>query len=353
MRTDRYAMVAREITGIAKVGRMTKRLIHRLKPGELAVIDHENLDIVSAEMLTACRVRAVLNSSPFSTGAYPNLGPEHLYRHGIPMFEIDEQARNSIEDGQRISIREGILDTGFKKLRASQLHSSDLSQSLQHGRVGLHSRFSSFLDNTLDYAVREKEQFIVPLEIASLNIQLHNRAVLVVVRGPGYMRDLNMLRPYIRSARPVMVGVDGGADALLECGLTPSIILGDMDSVSDRALTCGAEIIVHAYMNGKAPGESRLQQLGVEGKRIAACGTSEDAALQLAYEMGAERIVLVGGHSGMLDFLDKGREGMSSTLLTRMKVGDRLIDARGFAELAAHGKTGPLQKLYRWIGRRR
>jgi uncharacterized membrane-anchored protein len=142
-----------------------------------------------------------------------------------------------------------------------------------------------------------------------------------------------VLRPYIREYRPILVGVDGGADALIEVGYTPDVIVGDMDSVSDHALRCGAEVVVHAYADGRAPGLQRVQDLGVAAVVFPAAGTSEDVALLLADEKGAALIVAVGTHATLVEFLDKGRQGMASTFLTRLRVGGKLVDAKGVSRL--------------------
>jgi uncharacterized membrane-anchored protein len=156
---------------------------------------------------------------------------------------------------------------------------------------------------------------------------------LVVVRGYDYREDLAVLRPYIREYRPILIGVDGGADALIEAGYRPDVIVGDMDSVSDHALRCGAEVVVHAYADGRAPGLQRVQDLGVAAVVFPAAGTSEDVALLLADEKGAELIVAVGTHATLVEFLDKGRQGMASTFLTRLRVGGKLVDAKGVSRL--------------------
>jgi uncharacterized membrane-anchored protein len=167
--------------------------------------------------------------------------------------------------------------------------------------------------------------------------------VLVVVRGHDYKKDLSTLRGYIQEFRPALIGVDGGADALLEVGLKPDLILGDMDSVTNEALTSGAEIVVHAYPDGRAPGCERLVDAGLKHTVVPAAGTSEDVAMLMAYEKGAALIVSVGAHFNLIEFLDRKRGGMSSTFLTRLRIGERLVDAKGVSRLYNPSSTfGPL-----------
>jgi uncharacterized membrane-anchored protein len=204
---------------------------------------------------------------------------------------------------------------------------------IEAAKTNLGAVLEEFAANTLTYVTKEKSLLLDPSNLPNVKTEINGRHVLVVVRGESYKEDLAIIRHYIRDMKPVLIGVDGGADALIEMGFKPDIIIGDMDSVSDATLKCGAELIVHAYTNGKAPGLPRVQALGLEPHVCAIPGTSEDLALLLAYEKGAELIVAVGTHSHLIDFLDKGRKGMSSTFLTRLKVGNRLVDAKGVSKL--------------------
>jgi uncharacterized membrane-anchored protein len=180
----------------------------------------------------------------------------------------------------------------------------------------------------------EQELLLDGIDLPSLRTRMDERYVLVVVRGYHYKEDLQTLRPFIREAHPVLVGVDGGADALIEMGLRPDLIVGDMDSVSDAALTSGAEVVVHAYRDGRAPGLQRVHDLGVSDPVVLpATGTSEDVAMLLADGLGASLIVAVGTHATLVEFLDKGRKGMASTFLTRLRVGSKLVDAKGVSLL--------------------
>jgi uncharacterized membrane-anchored protein len=192
-----------------------------------------------------------------------------------------------------------------------------------------------FAENTLRYLREEGRLLSGELDLPHLRTRFRERHALVVARGPGHKRDLRIVRPYVRDFKPVLVGVDGGADALVEAGYKPDVIVGDMDSVSDRTLRCGAEIVVHAYRDGAAPGARRLSDLDIPFLTVQAPGISEDVALLLAHEKGAELIVAVGTHFNLLEFLERDRAGMSSTFVTRLKVGENLIDAKGVSRLVS------------------
>jgi len=196
---------------------------------------------------------------------------------------------------------------------------------------------ADFVENTLEYARREKNILLQDMPLPPLKVRFFKRPVLIVVRGKNYKEDLKVLSSYIQEEKPVLIGVDGGADALLESGFVPHIIVGDMDSVSDKALCSGAELVVHAYPSGKAPGLSRVQEMELPCHVLPLTGTSEDVAMLMAYEAGCSLIVAVGTHSNIVDFLEKGRRGMASTFLVRLKVGSILVDAKGVSQLYRHG----------------
>jgi uncharacterized membrane-anchored protein len=204
---------------------------------------------------------------------------------------------------------------------------------MAEARTGLHTQLEAFAANTMEYLLKERALLLDGVGVPEVRTEFTGRHVLVVVRGYDYREDLRVLKPYIREYRPILLGVDGGADALVEAGYTPDVIVGDMDSVTDATLRCGAEVVVHAYSDGRAPGLQRVQDLGVSAVVFPAAGTSEDVALLLADEKGAALIVAVGTHATLVEFLDKGRQGMASTFLTRLRVGGKLVDAKGVSRL--------------------
>jgi uncharacterized membrane-anchored protein len=336
------------IQGSAKLDRRTKNLIKRLRPGDVAVIDHADLDRIAAEDLVASGVTAVVNVAPFSTGRYPNAGPLILARAGVrlvespaaPLFEELRDGDDIVIDGGQVRRNGAVLAAG----RALTL--AALEGRLEDQRARIDEALSAFAENTISHVQEEGALLAGGLELPETETRFRDRHVLIVVRGTTYRRDLRALRAYIDDVRPILVGVDGGADAMLEEGLEPDVILGDMDSASDEALRCGAELIVHAYPDGHAPGRERLERLGLEHQVVRAAATSQDVAMLLAQQKGAALLVSVGAHFNLTEFLDKNRAGMSSTFLTRLRVGEILVDAKGVSRLYNPGVSGGQLALF-------
>jgi uncharacterized membrane-anchored protein len=327
-----------EFTGPARLDRRTKNLTRRLQAGDVAIIDHRDLDRVSAEELIESGARVVVNCSPSQTGRFPNPGPLLLVRGGIQLIDVDgRELFDALHDGEVVSVRGGgVYRNGTRLATGRTLDERELSVALAEQRGRVTEALEQFADNTMRYLRDEGRLLSEGIDFPSLDTSFRDRHALVVARGPGMKRDLAIVRPYIRDFKPVLVAVDGGADALRELGVKPDVIVGDMDSVSDRALCSGAELVVHAYRgNGSAPGAARLDALGVAYEVVSAPGISEDIALLLAYEKGAELIVAVGTHLNLIEFLERDRAGMSSTFVTRLKVGEILVDAKGVSRLVS------------------
>jgi uncharacterized membrane-anchored protein len=324
-----------EVAGPARVDARTKNLTKRLQHGDIAVIDHLDIDTVAAEALVARRPAAVVNAAASTSGRYPNLGPGILLKAGVPLVDgVGRDVMVAVQDGDpvrvdgaRVYVGDDLVATGTRQTDET------VAAAMTEARAGLAVQLEAFAANTMEFLRRERELLLDGVGVPDITTDLEGRHVLVVVRGYHYKEDLQTLRHYVREFRPVIIGVDGGADAVLEAGLTPSLIVGDMDSVSDGALSCGAEVVVHAYRDGRAPGLVRVRQLGIEPVVFPATGTSEDVAMLLADDKGAELIVAVGTHATLVEFLDKGRSGMASTFLTRLRIGGKLVDAKGVSRL--------------------
>ena len=326
-----------EHTGPARLDRRTKHLVRRLSPDDIAIIDHADLDRVSAEELLDAGVRVVINCAPSQTGRFPNPGPLLLVRGGVRLIDAPgADLFDQVSDGEMLTVRgAGLFRNGTKLAAGKELRADELSDALREQRGRVTEALETFAENTMRYLREEGRLLSEGIGFPALETRFRDRHALVVVRGPGHKRDLRIVRPYVRDFRPVLVAVDGGADALLEAGYKPHVIVGDMDSVSDRALKSGAELVVHAYESGAAPGAERLRAMGLDYHLVPAPATSEDVALLLAYEKGAELIVAVGTHFNLIEFLERNRSGMSSTFLTRVKVGEILVDAKGVARLVS------------------
>jgi uncharacterized membrane-anchored protein len=323
------------VRGPARLGRRTKNLVKRLRPGDVAVIDHLNIDRIAAEELIATGVGAVLNASDSTDGRYPNAGPLMLARAGVVLVDCpDGDPFEAIGEGDTVTVFDGTASVGGKVvLRGSELGVEELERRFDEQRARVDEALAEFAENTVAHVRLESDLLTDRIEFPPTRTSFRDRQVLIVVRGDRHRRDLKALRPYIRDVRPAIVAVDGAADGVLEEGLRPDLILGDMDSASDRALGCGAELIVHAYPDGRAPGRERLIEMGIDHTIVPAAGTSEDVAMLMAYEKGADLIVSVGAHFNLIEFLDRKRGGMSSTFLTRLRIGEKLVDAKGVSRL--------------------
>lgn len=332
-------------SGIARPGRKTKDLVKQLKSGEVAIIGHRNIDRIAAEDLVASGVRAVLNNQPSSDDKYPNRGPLILVDAGVRLIDFPEaDLFEMVKDGDLIELDGPHLKQNGERIATGvEQLKPDLDARLDRQQQQIHHALADFAENTVSHIREEGEMLSGNLELPDTRTDFRDRHVLIVVRGPNYKRDLRALRAYIGDVRPLLVGVDGGADAIRDAGYKPDMILGDMDSATDETLRCGAELIVHAYANGKAPGQQRLLDLGLDPTILPSVGTSQDVAMLMAFEKGASLIVTVGAHFNLIEFLDKDRDGMSSTFLTRLRIGEVLVDAKGVSRLYSPGLTaGPL-----------
>jgi uncharacterized membrane-anchored protein len=336
------------IQGSARLGRRTKLLVRHLGAADIAIIDHADLDRIAAEDLVATGVPAVVNVAPFSTGRYPNAGPLTLAQAGVRLVEAPAAPLfEELRDGDPIAIHRGEVRCNGTVLASGRVLSvGELAEQLAEQRERIDTALADFTANTMSHVREEGALLAGGMELPRTRTRFRDRHVLIVVRGSTYRKDLRALGPYIRGVRPLMVGVDGGADAVLEAGWKLDVVLGDMDSASDAALRSGAELIVHAYPDGRAPGADRVERLGLDHTVVKSVGTSQDVAMLLAHEKGAGLIVSVGAHFNLVEFLERSRAGMSSTFLTRLRVGELLVDAKGVSRLYNPGVTGRQLSLF-------
>ena len=337
-RADRLGMDGEfRLSGKAVLGMKTKEILPHLNAATIPVINHANLDRVTAETLVEAGVGAVVNAAGSATGEYPNMGPFILARAGVYILDgVGRKVFERLSTGDEIELRgDGVYRGGELVAVGEHLDEETAERKLRESRKVVGAALESFAQNTVEFMRHEQDLLFSKLGVpAELVREIRGRHVLVVVRGYDYRQDLAALRAYLREVRPFIIGVDGGADALLEAGRSPDLVFGDMDSVSDKGLLAADHVLVHAYPSGEAPGMERVMAAGIKGaKTLPAPGLSEDVAILIAEQCGAELIVAVGTHVGLVEFLDKGRKGASSTFLTRLKVGPRLVDAKGVSKL--------------------
>jgi uncharacterized membrane-anchored protein len=323
------------VSGVARLDRRTARLAGRLNPGDIAILDHVDLDRVSAEALIAAKPAAVINAQPSISGRYPNLGPDVIVGAGILLLDnVGSEVFGAVKEGTKVRLDGDTVYVGESAVAQGTLQTVDtVADLMTEAKTGLSAQLEAFAVDTSQYMSRERELLLDGVGVPEIRTKIAGKHAVVVVRGYDHEKDLKALKHYVREYKPVLIGVDGGADALLDAGLTPNMIIGDMDAVSDAALATGAEVVVHVYPDGRAPGMARVQDLGIDTVAFPSSSTSEDLALLLADEKGAELIVTVGTHATLTEFLDKGRVGMASTFLTRLRIGGKLVDARGVVRL--------------------
>ena len=337
------------VVGTARVDRRTGSVLRRLREGDVAVIDHLDLDRATAEALLDRGVAAVVNAAPFISGRYPNLGPELLAKSGVTLVDnVGADVFARVADGSTLRVHEGRLYLGAEPvLSGRELDLDSIRAEMESARSGLETQLQSFTHNTTEFLRREQELLLHGQGAPRTRTGFEGRPVVIVVRGYDYRADLKRLRRYIREQRPVLVGVDAGADAILEAGHRPDVVVigeeglapsprpGEGAVVSDRALRGARDVVLHTDRAGRAVGAERLDRIGVRSVTFSAAGTSEDVAMLLADLSGASLIVSVGTHATLDEFLDQHRAGLASTFLTRLRVGPKVVDAKSVPQLYA------------------
>ncbi|PPK60905.1 putative cytokinetic ring protein SteA [Actinokineospora auranticolor] len=323
-------------TGIARVDRRTPDLLRRVSHGDVAVLDQLDLDRATAYALVQAGVAGVVNASPSISGRFPNLGPEILVNSGIPLIDgVGQEALRAIKDGSRVRLHEGSVFIGDKEVaKGSKQTPESVADQIIEAKAGMSAQLEAFSANTIEFLRRERTMVLDGVGVPELGVPIRGRQVLVVAPGADHVDDLRRLRHYIGEHRPVLIGVDTGADALRDAGHRPDVIVGDPDGISTETLRGGAQVVVPAHGDGHAPGLGRVQDLGITAVTFASTGNSEDLALLLADSHEPSLVVTVGFQATLREFLDRGRSGSNpSTFLTRLKLGSKLVDGKAVATL--------------------
>jgi len=323
------------ITGRARLGRRTTSLVRRLRPGDIAVIDHVDLDQASAQALVDARVAAVVNTAPSTSGRYPNRGPQVIVDAGIPLVDdVQGELFSKLHDGDQVWVAEGVIYHGQHQVGAGTvLDHAQVVAAFESARAGMASQLETFNANAMEFLRREGELLLDGAGLPDLRTRFDRRPVVVVSKSFDHESDLRRLGRFLKETRPVLVGVDNGAEALLAAGHRPHVIVGDPEVISDKALRCGAEVVVRAPRDGATVDLDRLERLGVTAEVLRTSAGSEDAALLIADRGGARLLVTVGSHTSLEDYLERGRSAMASSFLTRVRVSPTLVDARAVQRL--------------------
>ncbi|RVW03173.1 putative cytokinetic ring protein SteA [Rhodococcus spongiicola] len=324
------------ISGIARVGRDTGKLLRRVGHGDVVFLDEIDLDRVTADALVAADVLAVVNASTSITGRYPNLGPEVLVANGIVLIDAaDAEIFKVIKDGSKVRLHEGSVYVGERKLtEGTELTEAEISDRVIEAKTGLVDHLEAFSGNAIEFIRSESPLLIDGVGVPHLDVNLEDRHVVIVAGGPDHQADLKALRPFIKEYSPILIGVGTGADALTKAGYRPDLIVGDPDGITSETLKCGAEVVLPADSDGHAQGLSRIQDLGVGAVTFPSSASASELALLLADRHGAALIVTVGSKVSLDEFFDSDRRDTNpAAFMTRLRVGPKLVDAKAVATL--------------------
>ena len=331
------------VVGTARVDRDIDRLLRRVCPGDIVVLDVLDLDRITADALVEADIAAVVNASPSVSGRYPNLGPEVLLANGVTLIdETGPEVFKKVKDGAKVRLHNGGVYAGDRRLvRGTERTDHDIADLMREAKSGLIAHLEAFAGNTIEFIRSESPLLIDGIGIPDVDVDLRRRHVVVVADEPSAAEDLKALKPFIKEYQPVLIGVDSGADVLRKAGHRPQIIVGDPDQMSSEVLKCGAQVVLPADADGHAPGLERIQDLGVGAMTFPAAGSAADLALLLADHHGAALLVTAGHTANIETFFDRTRQHSNpSTFLTRLRVGEKLVDARAVATLYRNRISG-------------
>jgi uncharacterized membrane-anchored protein len=324
------------VIGVARVDRRTGGLLRRIGQGDIVVLDQVDLDRSTADALVEAEVAGVVNASPSISGRFPNLGPEIVVGAGITLIDgVGPEVLRAIKEGSKVRLHEGGVFLGEREVgRGTQQTIETIADLMIEAKAGMSAQLEAFSANTIEFLRRERTLILDGVGVPDLRVPIRGRQVLIVAPGRSHAEELASLKRYISEHRPVLIGVDAGADTLHDQGYKPNVIIGDPDGLSTSTLQTGAEVVVPAHFDGHAPGLERVQDLGIGAVTFPASGNPEDLALLLADAHGATLVVTIGFQATLSEFLDRGRSGSNpSTFLTRLKLGSKVVDGRAVATL--------------------
>lgn len=321
-------------TGVARFARRGDAADRALRSGDIAVVDLADLDRPQAEALVERGVRAVVNTASSSTGRYPNLGPRILADAGVPLVDhVGPGIRTRLRSGDTIRVEGGkIFKDEVLVAQGATLDDAAVTASLGEAERGLATRLESLTANASDHLERERDLLLGGARVPRLPSRLRKRPTVVVTKAHGWESDLKLIRRWLRDHDAVVVAVTDAADALLAAGITPHVLVGPVDRLSDRALRTVGEVVVTSA-SGRESGHERFEKAGVDVQLFVATGSPTDLAILLADTNEAAVIVEVGAPDGLVEFLERGPVDVASSFVTRLRAGSRLVDAKAVGHL--------------------
>ncbi len=339
------------VTGIARVGRSTSTLLPRLRPGDIAVVDHVDLDRDGATALVEAGVRAVVNAASMISGRYANLGPEVLAEAGVMLVDrIGTEGVDRIRDNWPIRVTDGVIYAVLPDGQIDELatgRSLDLEQvhsEMDQVRRGLAEQLETLTQTTSDFLRREHELLLNGRGLPALKTRIAGRPVVVV--GAADHADLQAIGSFVREQAPVVIAVGPAADDLLGLSWAPDVVIvtaGDPGSVpSADALRVAADVVLVAPRGSSLVEQATIEAVVGLPSLVDTSATGEDVGLLLADRYAAALVVGVGLQARLDRFLDGRQAELASSFATRLKVGDRLVDA-GAVRALYTGRPGALQ----------
>jgi uncharacterized membrane-anchored protein len=326
------------VHGLARVHRRTANVLGRLHAGDVAVLDHLDMDRATAQALVDAGVVAVVNASPMISGRFPNLGPELLVEAGILVVDgAGPEIFDRVKDGTPLRVDGGEVHADDTLVADARELTPDLVRAeMDRARSGLSAQLESFTHNSTEFLRREQDLLLHGHGVPQTATEMAGRPVVVAVRSHGWEEELRGIKPFVREQRPVLIGVDRGADALAGAGHHPDVVVvtgGSDDLPAAAVLRRARDVVVLVERGAKRGATEPFERLGIRPLRFETSATTEDAALLLAAAHEAALIVGVGMHATLDEFLDRRRSGLASTFLTRLKLGPDLVDAAAVPRL--------------------
>lgn len=358
----------RTLTGVFRIDTDPKHVASRVRSGDIAVIDRLDLDRASAEALVAREPAVVLNVQPTLSGRFPAGGAQTLIDAGILLIDrvgadilaakdgslgtvtlgggpdavtVDDDkpwvpyAADDAEDTPPVDATppspEAVIVVGDVAVTGHVVAAEDVEATMSQAHTGLPHQLAAFTANAMDVVERSGGAVIEGEGLPPLGIDVSGRHVLVIAPGAGHAKAVKALREYVKERKPVVIAVDEAADAAVAAKIRPDVVVGDVSSISEKALAGAARVIVHDPAGQIAA--ARVDALSASHDTTAVDLASEDLAILLAHHGEADVIVTAGVATSLVDLLESGRPDAASTFLTRLSAGARIVDAHVIAAL--------------------